>query len=421
MRLSLTQCAQKTVACAAEEAAKHGQKFVLPEHLLLALLREEDSDAARALAYRGIAREELRAAVETRAETVAPPVAGESFLAPRLLFALERAQAEAESFGFRFAGTEHLLVGLIAEGNGLPARMLARQGLTLETAREAVIEALWDGREVRLCPVPPRVPTPIAAIHTGGPKPESTEIARAIAVIYHSEQCHWNIIAPGLLLGIWGLITLFLLGSALILLNLPGFVLFLFSAAGMGTRICDMRREYAAARYLSQSDSKGAIHALIGVSSWSDRKIRCGAEAALTRLLPTLRAGDGALLTLNDRITLGRKLSPRLAQNSPDFTLAILTAFERVGVSSSIYYVRPLTLNPPKTVTETRIYEAANRCLRALEWRAAHQDAHWTLLRPSGSSADSPDVLLRPASAAETVDPTTMLRPASPPKPENPA
>ena len=115
-------------------------------------------------------------------------------------------------------------------------------------------------------------------------------------------------------------------------------------------------------------------------------------------------------MTLNDRIALGRKLQKPQIWVAPDFALAILAALERVGYSDSAYYVKPLTLRLPKNEAETRLYEAAGRCLRALEWRAAHHDAHWTLLRPSNSAADSHDVLLRPASAAGTVDPAALLR-----------
>ena len=152
---------------------------------------------------------------------------------------------------------------------------------------------------------------------------------------------------------------------------------------------------------------------------WGATKLS-GAKKALTRLLPTLQLSDGEILTPHDRIALGVKLQPRKVRENPDFALAILAAFERVGYGHLIYYVKPLTQSQPGTPTETRVYEAAKRCLRAIEWRAAHQDAHWMLLRPSGSSADSPDILLRPASAVGTADPATMLRATTPPEPEIP-
>ena len=419
MTTPLTRRAEKTIAHAAEEAAKRGQTFVLPEHLLLALLREADTDAARVLAYRGIARDALQAALEAKTETVGPPLPEATHLSPRLTLALELARAEAESFGHRFSGTEHLLLGLIAERSGLAARLLARQTLTLESAREAVIEALWDGRDVRVKNAEPRkIPSALSLYQTPDPAANpvgNQELAQAIATIYEAEKWGWNVIAPELVVSLWALMTLFLLLRCLLFMrgDLPDVLdagLLLLGLGGMMRRLQNLKREGEAAKIVSRSDSKQAIRSLIRLLGWSDWQIRAGAEAALTRLLPTLQASEGAILTENDRITLGRKLQSRWIQANPDFALAILTAFERVGASHSIYYVQPLTLRPPKTDAETRIYEAASRCLRALEWRAAHQNAHWTLLRPSDASADSPDVLLRPASAAGTADPDTLLR-----------
>ena len=405
-----------------KEAAKRGFACLLTEHLLLALLRDADTDAARVLAYCGIARDELRLALEAKLETFGPPFAGESALSPRLVVALERAQAEAASFGQKFSGAEHLLLGLIAEGNGLAARLLARQNLTLERAREAVIEALWDGRDVRIKEVLPRVS---ASLYTPVNVVADQELTQAIATIYRSERWGWNVLPSEWIGAVWGAITLFLLSRFLLLSGehspdlLDGFLLLLMTG-GFISRINSLNRERTAAYFLIFSQSKHAIRPLIRILHWHDAKLRAGAAEALTRLLPTIQANDSEILTPNDRIALGAKLHPRNVRKNPEFVLAILAAFERVGFGSSIPHVKPLTLRQPKTPTETRIYEAANRCLRALEWRAAHQDAHWTLLRPSGSAADSPDILLRPASAAGTADPATLLRPAESPEPKIP-
>lgn len=422
MDVSLTQRAEKTVACAAEEAAKRGQKHVMPEHLLLALLREGDTDAARVLAYRGIARGELQEALESRMEAVGEAFAGATNIAPRSALALERARAEAESFGFGFTGTEHLLIGLIAERNSLAARLLARQNLTLESAREAVIEALWDGRDIRIQSAAPRkIPLP-STLYLPELAAAREELKRAIVVIDAAEEWGWNNLAPALEISAGAAFTLFLLlrsllsfsnGTPMALLDI---VLLCLSIGAAINRVHSRKREYEAAKVAINSTSQSAIRPLIRTMRWNDRQIRVGSQAALTRLLPTLRTGAAAILTPNDRITLGRQLQSHSIQKNPLFAVAILTAFERVGSGDSVYYVKPLTLRTPKTEAETQIYEAANRCLRALEWRAAHQDAHWTLLRPSNSSADSPDILLRPASAAGTIDPAMSLRSASAPQ-----
>ena len=417
----LTQRAQKIVASAQEEAVRRGQAFILTEHLLLALLRDPDTDAARVLAYRGIAVNELRADLAARMEPFAILAKKETHLSPRVAFALSLAEAEADSFGHKFTGTEYLLLGLIAEQNGLAARLLAKQGLTLETARDAVIGALWSGRDVRIQPVAARSAHGANSANIA----ETQELARARDVILYAEKWGRKIISSEFRISVWIGITLIFItlfvASLAGSLALPVFgLLLLLSLSETLRRIYELNHEYKAARIVNQSRSKHALRPLICTMHWQEPKIRAGARNALMRLLPTLQTGDEAFLTLSDRIKLGKFLQSRSVSYYPNLALAILAAFERVGSADALPFVRPLTKNPPKTPQQTEIYEAANRCLRALEWRAANHDAHWTLLRSSSANADSPDVLLRPASAAGITNPNEMLRPSAPPEPKSP-
>lgn len=137
-----TERAQKVLFLARDEARRLGHPAVGTEHLLLGLLREGDGIAARALQALGVNLDKVRKEVE---KIVVPGdlKSGEEIgLTPRAKKVLELAQEEGRKQGVSYVGTEHILLGLIREGEGVAARVLVSQGLTLEKLRREVLMQL---------------------------------------------------------------------------------------------------------------------------------------------------------------------------------------------------------------------------------------------------------------------------------------
>lgn len=137
-----TERAQKVLFLARDEARRLGHPAVGTEHLLLGLLREGDGIAARALQALGVNLNKVRREVE---KIVVPGdlKSGEEIgLTPRAKKVLELAQEEGRKHGVSYVGTEHILLGLIREGEGVAARVLVSQGLTLEKLRREVLMQL---------------------------------------------------------------------------------------------------------------------------------------------------------------------------------------------------------------------------------------------------------------------------------------
>ena len=137
-----TERAQKVLFLARDEARRLGHPAVGTEHLLLGLLREGDGIAARALQALGVNLDKVRKEVE---KIVVPGdlKSGEEIgLTPRAKKVLELAQEEGRKHGVSYVGTEHILLGLIREGEGVAARVLVSQGLTLEKLRREVLMQL---------------------------------------------------------------------------------------------------------------------------------------------------------------------------------------------------------------------------------------------------------------------------------------
>jgi len=136
-----TQRAQHVFHLAREEARSLGHPAIGTEHLLLGLLRENEGIAARALLNLGLDLALVRKAVT---DLVGPGRAegGELELTPRVKKVVELANDEAQRWGVNYVGTEHLLLGLIREGEGVAAQALADLGVTAEAVRKQVIALL---------------------------------------------------------------------------------------------------------------------------------------------------------------------------------------------------------------------------------------------------------------------------------------
>ena len=138
-----TERARKVVFYAQEEAQKFGEGFVSTEHLLLGLVREPDSVASRVLEKLGVTNNRVRVEVEKQLPRGDPDPSAGMTLTPRAKRVIDLAYDEARGLNNAYIGTEHLLLGLVREGDGLAGRVLAKLGVDLERARREVV-ALQD-------------------------------------------------------------------------------------------------------------------------------------------------------------------------------------------------------------------------------------------------------------------------------------
>ncbi|MFN8220834.1 MAG: ATP-dependent Clp protease ATP-binding subunit [Fimbriimonadales bacterium] len=138
-----TERARKVVFYAQEEAQKFGEGYVSTEHLLLGLVRESDSVAARVLEKLNISLSKIRTEVEKQLPRGDARPSQDMTLTPRAKRVIDLAYDEARNLNNNYIGTEHLLLGLIREGDGLAGRVLAKLGVDLERARREVT-ALQD-------------------------------------------------------------------------------------------------------------------------------------------------------------------------------------------------------------------------------------------------------------------------------------
>ncbi len=137
-----TEKAQHVIYYAQEEARAMNYPAVGTEHLLLGILREGESVAARALIGMGVDLEKVR---EIVLRTLAPgkePVGNEITITPRVKKVLALAQDEAVRWGVNYIGTEHLLLGILREGEGVASQVLDELGVEPEKVRKQVIALL---------------------------------------------------------------------------------------------------------------------------------------------------------------------------------------------------------------------------------------------------------------------------------------
>jgi len=138
-----TERAQRVIVLAQEEARRLNFNYVGTEHLLLGLVREGEGIAARALESLGIDLERVRGEVEKVIGHGSAPPHGEVSYTPRAKkVVMELAFEEARHLGHNYIGTEHLLLGLIREGEGVAARVLENIGIDLERVRKTVAQLL---------------------------------------------------------------------------------------------------------------------------------------------------------------------------------------------------------------------------------------------------------------------------------------
>jgi hypothetical protein len=130
------------VVLAQEEARLLNHNYIGTEHLLLGLIHEGDGIAAKALERLGVSLDVVRARVEEIIGHGSSAPSGHIPFTPRAKTVLELSLREALQLGHNYIGTEHLLLGLIREGEGVAAQVLAQLGLDLARVRQEVIQLL---------------------------------------------------------------------------------------------------------------------------------------------------------------------------------------------------------------------------------------------------------------------------------------
>ena len=151
-----TDRARRVLVLAQEEARLLNHSFIGTEHILLGLIDEGEGVAARALESLGISLEAVREKVE---ETIGPagsaPTGSPPFT-PRAKKVLELSLREALQLGHNYIGTEHMLLGLVREGEGVAAQVLVSLGADLSRVRQQIIQ-LVSGYQSREVPGEPRL------------------------------------------------------------------------------------------------------------------------------------------------------------------------------------------------------------------------------------------------------------------------
>lgn len=142
---SLTKCAQNAVKYAREEAKTLGHGYVGSEHLLLGLLREKNGSAFHALQAAGVKQDKVREAVASLIGVGSSGCAPVQGLTPRCRRIVELAAAESYRVHSLGVGTEHLLAGILQEGEGAAARILSSSGVELRHLYSTVLCSLGEG------------------------------------------------------------------------------------------------------------------------------------------------------------------------------------------------------------------------------------------------------------------------------------
>src|ERR687885_464804 len=137
-----TERARRVLTLAQEEAQRFNHSYIGTEHLLLGLVREGDGVAAKVLANLGVELNKVRSAVEFIIGRGDRAVLGEIGLTPRAKKVIELSVDEARRLNHHYIGTEHLLLGLVREGEGIAAGVLESLGVSLDKVRSQVIYVL---------------------------------------------------------------------------------------------------------------------------------------------------------------------------------------------------------------------------------------------------------------------------------------
>ncbi|HHX84463.1 MAG TPA: ATP-dependent Clp protease ATP-binding subunit [Actinomycetales bacterium] len=151
-----TDRARRVVVLAQEEARMLNHNYIGTEHILLGLIHEGEGVAAKALESLGISLEAVRSQVEEIIGQGQQAPSGHIPFTPRAKKVLELSLREALQLGHNYIGTEHILLGLIREGEGVAAQVLVKLGADLTRVRQQVIQLLsgYQGKEAEAAGAP---------------------------------------------------------------------------------------------------------------------------------------------------------------------------------------------------------------------------------------------------------------------------
>src|SRR5690606_26271844 len=144
-----TDRARRVVVLAQEEAKMLNHNYIGTEHILLGLIHEGEGVAAKALESLGISLDAVREQVQDIIGQGQQQPTGHIPFTPRAKKVLELSLREALQLGHNYIGTEHILLGLIREGEGIAAQVLVKLGADLNRVRQQVIQLLsgYQGKE----------------------------------------------------------------------------------------------------------------------------------------------------------------------------------------------------------------------------------------------------------------------------------
>lgn len=138
-----TERARKVIILAKEEAKRFNHDYIGTEHILLGLIKEGEGVAAAVLQNLGLGLESIRLGVEKLVQPGPPTVvSGDIPFTPKAKKVIELGTDEARNLGHNYIGTEHLLLGLIREGEGVASQVLTNLGLDLNKVRQEVMSLL---------------------------------------------------------------------------------------------------------------------------------------------------------------------------------------------------------------------------------------------------------------------------------------
>ena len=179
--------ARRVVVLAQEEARHLNHNYIGTEHVLLGLIHEGEGVAAKALESLGISLEAVRAEVTGIVGRGAEAPSGHIPFTPRAKKVLELSLREALQLGHNYIGTEHVLLGLIREGEGVAAQVLLKLGASFDRVRQQVVQLLADASALQaeqVAGMPARISQQQAmAMVAGGPGVYQEEAAELVRVV----------------------------------------------------------------------------------------------------------------------------------------------------------------------------------------------------------------------------------------------